>query len=45
VQVALVPIGGERVAIGFAGLVDGQLDAPGARERALERARTEGYLT
>jgi urease subunit gamma/beta len=45
VQVALVPIGGERVAIGFAGLVDGPLDAPGARERALERARTEGYLT
>lgn len=45
VQVALVPIGGERVAIGFAGLVDGSLDAPGARERALERARTEGYLS
>ena len=45
VQVALVPIGGERVAIGFAGLVDGPLDAPGAKERALERARTEGYLS
>ena len=43
VQVALVPIGGERVAIGFAGLVDGPLDAPGAKEEALERARREGY--
>ena len=27
----LVPIGGARVVIGFAGLVDGPLDAPGAR--------------
>jgi hypothetical protein len=27
----LVPIGGARVAIGFAGLVDGPLDAPGAK--------------
>jgi urease subunit gamma/beta len=42
-RVALVPIGGRRVAIGFAGLVDGPLDAPGARERALERARACGY--
>ncbi|MFI6600719.1 urease subunit gamma [Nonomuraea sp. NPDC050536] len=44
VDVPLVPIGGERVAIGFAGLVDGPLDAPGARERALHRARACGYL-
>jgi urease subunit gamma/beta len=43
VRVALVPVGGERVVIGFAGLVDGPLDAPGARERALERARACGY--
>jgi urease subunit gamma/beta len=42
-RVALVPIGGNRVIIGFAGLVDGPLDAPGARERALERARACGY--
>lgn len=42
-RVALVPIGGHRVIIGFAGLVDGPLDAPGARERALERARACGY--
>ncbi|NEA57926.1 urease subunit gamma [Streptomyces sp. SID13666] len=42
--VGLVPIGGARVAIGFAGLVDGPLDAPGAREEALRRAAACGYL-
>jgi urease subunit gamma/beta len=42
--VPLVPIGGARVVVGAAGLVDGPLDAPGARERALERARACGYL-
>ena len=42
-QVGLVPIGGRRVVIGFAGLVDGPLDAPGAREQALEKARACGY--
>jgi urease subunit gamma/beta len=41
--VGLVPIGGRRVVIGFAGLVDGPLDEPGAKERALERARACGY--
>ncbi|MFI6641041.1 urease subunit gamma [Streptomyces sp. NPDC050504] len=40
----LVPIGGDRVAIGFAGLVDGPLDAPGQKGRALERAAACGYL-
>ncbi|WP_441246729.1 urease subunit gamma [Kitasatospora sp. McL0602] len=45
VEVGLVPIGGTRVAIGFAGLVDGPLDAPGARENALAKARATGYLT
>lgn len=44
-EVGLVPIGGERVVIGFAGLVDGPLDEPGMRDRALERARACGYLT
>ena len=44
VRVTLVPIGGARVAIGFAGLVDGPLDAPGAREQALARAAACGYL-
>lgn len=44
VGVALVPIGGERVVIGFAGLVDGPLDAPGARAAALRKAHACGYL-
>jgi urease subunit gamma/beta len=42
--VDLVPIAGERVVIGFAGLVDGPLDAPGALEAGLQRARACGYL-
>ena len=41
--VPLTPIGGDRVAIGFAGLVDGPLDAPGAKEEALRRAVACGY--
>jgi urease subunit gamma/beta len=44
VTVALRPFGGDRVIIGFAGLVDGPLDEPGALERALDRARACGYL-
>ncbi|MFJ1617071.1 MULTISPECIES: urease subunit gamma [unclassified Streptomyces] len=44
VDVGLVPIGGDRIAIGFAGLVDGPLDAPGARDEALRRAVACGYL-
>ena len=44
VTVNLVPITGNRVLIGFAGLVDGPLDAPGARENAIEKARALGYL-
>ena len=44
VEVRLVPIGGERVVVGYAGLVDGPLDEPGMREAALERARACGYL-
>jgi urease subunit gamma/beta len=43
-DVPLVPIGGARVAIGFAGLVDGPLDAPGAKDAALARATAQGYL-
>ena len=43
VAVELVPIGGARIAIGFSGLVDGPLDALGAREAALARASAEGY--
>lgn len=43
VPVRLVPIGGARVVIGFSGLVDGPLDAPGARERALQLLRECGF--
>jgi urease subunit gamma/beta len=41
--VDLTAIAGDRVAIGFAGLVDGPLDAPGAKEEALRRAVACGY--
>jgi urease subunit gamma/beta len=44
VRVTLTPIGGARIAIGFAGLVDGPLDAPGAKEAALAKAAACGYL-
>jgi urease subunit gamma/beta len=44
VTVGLAPIGGERVVIGFAGLVDGSLDAPGAKDAALAKARATGFL-
>ncbi|MGW0421110.1 urease subunit gamma [Streptomyces sp. NPDC003015] len=44
VEAGLLPIGGDRIAIGFAGLVDGPLDAPGARAAALHRAAACGYL-
>ncbi|MGW0537455.1 urease subunit gamma [Streptomyces sp. NPDC003032] len=43
-QVKLTPIGGDRIVIGFAGLVDGPLDAPGTFEAALTRAHVAGYL-
>ncbi|MFJ6769386.1 urease subunit gamma [Kitasatospora sp. NPDC091257] len=43
-QVELTPIGGDRIVIGFAGLVDGPLDAPGAYEAALTRAHADGFL-
>jgi urease subunit gamma/beta len=44
-RVGLVPIGGARVAVGFAGLVDGPLDDPRVRAAALERLAAFGYLT
>jgi urease subunit gamma/beta len=43
-SVRLVPIDGNRLIRGQAGLVNGPLDAPGARERSLELARARGYL-
>ncbi|GHB81960.1 urease subunit gamma/beta [Streptomyces umbrinus] len=42
--VTLTPIGGDRIVIGFAGLVDGPLDTPGQLEAALRRAHVAGYL-
>jgi urease subunit gamma/beta len=41
--VRLRPYAGERVVVGFAGLVDGPLDEPGALDAALLRARERGY--
>ncbi|HEX5017539.1 MAG TPA: urease subunit gamma [Actinomycetes bacterium] len=43
--VPLCPIGGARVAVGFAGLVDGALDEPGTKELALAKARATGFLS
>ena len=42
-EVFLVPFGGARVIRGHAGLVDGPLDAGGARDAALALARERGY--
>jgi urease subunit gamma/beta len=42
-QVRLVPIAGARVVRGHGDLVDGPLDAPGARDVALAAAREGGY--
>ncbi|MEI6689203.1 MAG: urease subunit gamma [Thermoleophilia bacterium] len=42
--VQLRPYGGNRIAYGFSGLVNGSLDAPGAREAALAVAADRGYL-
>ncbi len=45
VEVELAPIGGRRVVVGYAGLVDGPLDAPGAKAAALAKAAATGFLT
>lgn len=42
-QVELVELGGQRIVHGFSGLVAGNLDAPGVRERAIESARKAGF--
>lgn len=44
VSVNLIPISGNRILIGFAGLVDGPLDAPGTKESAITKAKSLGYL-
>jgi urease subunit gamma/beta len=43
-NVRLIEIQGDRIVHGQGGLVNGPLDAPGARDNALERARAHGYL-
>jgi urease beta subunit len=42
--VNLVALGGSRIVYGMNALVMGPLDAPGAKEKALEKAKLEGYL-
>jgi urease beta subunit len=42
-EVGLVPLAGRRVLRGLNGLVDGALDDPAVRERALRRAREQGF--
>ncbi len=42
-EVTLVALGGAGRAIGFGGLVDGSVRAPGARTRALRQAAERGY--
>ncbi len=45
VDVELIPIEGDRVVIGFAGIVDGNLDTPDGLSKALEKLKHFGYLT
>jgi urease subunit gamma/beta len=41
--VDLVAFGGTREIFGLNSLVDGELDQPGQREKALQRARDSGF--
>ncbi len=43
-EVELTTFAGRRLIHGFNGLLAGPLDAPGARERAVDRAREAGFL-
>ena len=43
-ELLMIPIGGARVMIGNTGVVDGSLDDPAVRVRALETLRACGYL-
>jgi len=43
-ELLMIPIGGARVMIGNTGVVDGSLDDPAVRERAIETLRACGYL-
>jgi urease beta subunit len=42
-EIELTEFGGRRVVHGFNGLVGGELNAPGAREQAIARAREAGF--
>jgi len=44
-EIELTPFGGRRVMQGCNGLVEGPLDAQGARENALRRAQKAGFHT
>jgi urease subunit beta len=44
-EIELTGFGGGRVIHGCNGLVDGPLESPGARERAIEKARESGFLS
>ena len=44
VTAGLAPIRGERIVVGNTGVIDGSLDDPNVRARALERLRSCGYL-
>lgn len=41
--VNLVPYGGTRDAIGFNSLVNGSLDAPGTKEKAIQKSKEFGF--
>jgi urease beta subunit len=43
-DIELTSLAGRRVVHGFSALADGPLDAPGARERAIDRARKAEFL-
>lgn len=43
-SVDLVPVAGSRIVIGFSGLVDGPLDAPGMFDAAMNRVHAWGFL-
>jgi len=44
-EIELTPFGGRRIMQGCNGLVDGPLDADGARDNALTRAQKAGFRT
>lgn len=43
-EVGLVAIAGRRVVRGMNGLVEGELDADGMKEKAMQRARERGFI-